>query len=257
MRRHSLSQEVIAVLASLLFLALGLLIVWITKAVLNTTQDAVFISLLLVPVLVYMILSGRLQELSGPGGLAAKFANVADKPVEVAFETIDGSVQPEESEILEKANLSELEKTLPRIDESRPLVLTMRLGLNGYYQRYALLQYVKALSQYRNFRFVVILDKDGRFVAYLPIWTIRQILEMPVLGDEFIQEINAGRDKNLARYPGVAIKTISTKATNVEALREMTTQSLEALVVIDEDRKLRGVVEREQVLSKLMLAIAK
>jgi predicted transcriptional regulator len=35
----------------------------------------------------------------------------------------------------------------------------------------------------------------------------------------------------------------------------MLAQNIEALVVIDEHKKLRGVVEREQVLSRMMLSL--
>jgi CBS domain-containing protein len=37
----------------------------------------------------------------------------------------------------------------------------------------------------------------------------------------------------------------------------MLEQNIEALVVIDEQRKLRGVVEREQVLSRMMLSLVR
>jgi predicted transcriptional regulator len=57
------------------------------------------------------------------------------------------------------------------------------------------------------------------------------------------------------RYPGIVSRTITTKTTNIDALKEMTAQDLDALVVTD-DQMVKGVVEREQILSRLILAIA-
>lgn len=254
MSRKSLTQEAIAVLVSILFLALGFLAIWITNAVMDIEGDAVFVSLLLIPILVYVIFSGRLKEIRAPGGLEAKFVDVAEKLVEPTAEPIEAST--EEMQIVEKEGLRELQRSLAHIDESKPITLTLTLGRRGYYDRGALLQYIKTLSQFRNFKFVIILDQENRFVAYLPHWMMKQILEIDSLGYDFVQAINDGRLQDLRHYPGVVTKTVSTKATNIEAIREMTAQNLEALVVIDEDRRLRGVVEREQVLSKLILALA-
>jgi predicted transcriptional regulator len=80
-------------------------------------------------------------------------------------------------------------------------------------------------------------------------------LELLRLGQEFIRAINHGERDQIARYPGVITKAISSKSTNAEALREMEKSNLEALVVVD-DGRFKGVVEREQLLSRMMLALA-
>ena len=43
-------------------------------------------------------------------------------------------------------------------------------------------------------------------------------------------------ETGLTRYPGVVTNTISTKTTNLDALKAMTEKNLDALVVIDEER---------------------
>lgn len=255
MNRQSVPKEAAAVLISILFLALGFLAIWLTSSVLKIEGDAVFVSLLLIPILVYVIFSGRLSEIRAPGGLEAKFVDVAGRSVEPASEPIEAST--EEMQVVAKEGLRELQRSLHNIDESKPITLTLTLGKEGYYDRWVLLEYIKALSQYRNFKFVIILDQENGFKAYLPSWMMRQILEMDSLGDDFVKAVNDGSVPHLRRYPGVVTRTITTEQTNIEAIQEMTDQNLEALVVIDQDRQLRGVVEREQVLSKLMLALAR
>jgi hypothetical protein len=85
-------KEIPAILASILFLALGFVAIWLTKSVLKISGDSVFVSLLFVPILVYLIFSGRLKEIRAPGGLEAKFAEVAQKSAEAPAETIEASV---------------------------------------------------------------------------------------------------------------------------------------------------------------------
>lgn len=44
--------------------------------------------------------------------------------------------------------------------------------------------------------------------------------------------------------------------TRREALREMERQGIDALLVVDDGRRIRGVLSREMVLAQLMLALA-
>ena len=59
----------------------------------------------------------------------------------------------------------------------------------------------------------------------------------------------ADRQK-LLEYPGVVRDDISPNSTNSEALRKMVESNLYSIVVVDENNRLKGVLEREQVLSK-------
>src|SRR5688572_1825531 len=124
----SLSNDLKAIAASTLFLALGLLVIWFTKDRLKITSDsdAIFISLLLIPVVVFLIFSGRLRELKAPGGLEAKFADEARRSVDIAAETIEASV--EDMQIVAKGGMQELKKRAPSLDESKPSVLALTLG---------------------------------------------------------------------------------------------------------------------------------
>jgi len=46
-------------------------------------------------------------------------------------------------------------------------------------------------------------------------------------------------------------------STNLEALQAMSDQNLKAIIVVGEDQKLKGVVQREQILTKLMVGLAR
>jgi predicted transcriptional regulator len=82
-------------------------------------------------------------------------------------------------------------------------------------------------------------------------------LNTPSMGQEFVRVINEGILQKLLSYPGIVQTTITTSTTNAEALRQMAEKNIGALVVTDKNNRLKGVTEREQVLSKLMLALVK
>jgi hypothetical protein len=248
------NREGKAIIAALGFLLLGLVALWVTKSILEIEGDMVYVALLFVPILIYAIYSGKLEELKGPGGLEAKFTKAANESVNPASEEIAPSV--EDMQIVEKAGMNLLEQKRKQLNEAQPIIMIMELGKGDYYRRDAVLAYLELLSQFRNFKFVVFVDSNKEFVAYMPTWAVSGLLRKPELGYEFIDVINSGDKTALFRYPGVIGETIRTQSTNVEALQEMTKQNLEALVVIDENKKLKGVVEREQILSRMMLSLA-
>lgn len=243
-----------AIAISILFSVIGCLVLWFTKSIIGIQGDAVLVSLLLIPVLVYVIITGKLEEFKAPGGLEAKFVKVANESVSAASETVKPSV--EDMQIIRKSSSALLDKKREEINEAQPIVMIMELGKGGY-ERDLALGYLEVLSQFRNFKFVVFVDTSNRFLGYMPSWAAKGLLVKNELGGEFINVINTGRTSDLFRYPGFVTETISTQWTNADALHEMTRQNLEALVVIDENKQLIGVVEREQILSRMMLSLVK
>jgi hypothetical protein len=82
--RHSSAKERWAALLSVIFLAFGLCTFWFARAVLHAQGDAVLICLLLMPVVVYMIFSGRMTEIRA-GGFEASFAELRTELDDVRF----------------------------------------------------------------------------------------------------------------------------------------------------------------------------
>jgi CBS domain-containing protein len=251
---RSLTKEATGILVSILFLALGFLAVWLMQSMHVAAGDAVFVSLLLIPIIVYVIFTGRLGEIKTPGGLEAKFVNMAQQPAaEIASERV--AVVDEEMKVVTKSGPQELERLESLLNESKRIVLTLLLARRHYDREDAEL-YLERFLRYRNFTFVAFLDKKDRLVAYISSWAMFRILKGDQ-GDRFIQLINDGNVLELVDFPGVMTHTVSTNDSNIEALNKLTANNLDAIPVIDEARKLKGVVEREQILGKLMLAMAR
>src|SRR5712691_1982749 len=252
---RSLPLGFTAFMTSVLFLLLGFFALFFAKTVLNVGQDAaVLVSVVLVPVLLYLILSGKLQEFSA-GGLSAKFTDVARKPLDDSNADL---IDAEEVKSTEKGGIGELQKKLQEVSKFRYVVLTLTLGKEGYYNTKALLDYLRAFSQHPNFKFLVILEQTGEVFAYISGWRAIQMLEMQLQSQEnsFVDSMNEGRKTDLLGF-GLVQATLRTTDTNINALKEMLDLKMDALVVTDNQRRLKGVVEREQVLSKLMLAISR
>ena len=75
------------------------------------------------------------------------------------------------------------------------------------------------------------------------------------LSGSFLQAVALGDAREVLRYPGILRNIVPTSATNADALSAMTASNLGAIAVLDEGRRLRGVVEREQLVSKLVLSL--
>ena len=262
-----LKRELGPWIVPLLFVGLGLAILWAITSWINnkntTVGDVVLAMLLVLPILIYALISGRLTELKGPGGVEAKFTGVAIRPVAetashdlVSFDqlltvgTDEGGEQPRgEKQLAERVR---------RFTEVQPIVMVITIGSGGERKTSdieSLKMYVAQLARTRNFALVAFLDTKKDFVAYMPSWTIQnRLLDEDKANDLFrvIQEDDRG---TLIDYPGVVRDKISPTTTNGEALRKMVTSNLNVIVVVDENNRLKGVVEREQVLTRMMLAL--
>ena len=249
--------ELSPLLMSLLFVGLGLVLLWAARYWINDPAtamgDAVFVALLVMPILIYAIISGRLTEFRGPGGLGATFNNVVTTSVSETVEQDLVSVDQQGVQLVEKGDLSGLNNKIRDLNGVTPVVLTLIFG-GGHYTLEALQKYMEALSRSRNFKLVVFLTVDKGFLAYMPSWAAKTVLDTPSMGEEFVRVINDG-DPKLYQYPSVVRKAISTRSTHAEALREMIDRNVEAMVVTDETNHLQGIAEREQILSRMMLAL--
>jgi|SRR5919107_3884537 CBS domain-containing protein len=246
-------------LMSVLFLVLGVLVLWAARYWINDPNsamgDAVFVSLLVLPILIYAIISGSITELKGPGGVGATFNALATTSVNQSVDHDLVSVE-EDSQILTKGGIDSLNQQLGDLDENSPILMTITFR-GGHYALEALNKYVQALSNSRNFKFVVFLDQDERFLAYIPSWAFKNLLNTPGMGEELVRVINEGDLRTLLSYPGMVQTTITTSSTNAEALRQMADKNIDALIVTNKNNRLVGVAERDLVLTKLMLALIK
>lgn len=255
---------------SLLLLALGILVIWVVRYWVNEGRDpptepvgdTVLVFLLVMPILIYAIISGILKEFRGPGGWGASFNSIATTSVDdsvsgtlahsqVSVDNDTVQILPPGGTETHQVKASELDE----LDETRPIVITVTFGKGGSYTVAGLHDYVEKYYRYRSFELVVFLTSGKQFVAFMPAWAAKQILNDPKRKSAFVEAINEGDPDKLYSCPGVVSRAISTKSTNAEALREMIERNSRFLVITDEKNRLKGIAEREQVIGKMVLAL--
>jgi len=214
-------------------------------------QDgAVLTSLVVVPALLYVVLRGNLAELKGPGGWAASFTRVATTTVSIAGEKLDVA---DDVQIIAKESLSGLTSRVNALEPDQPVLMTMTLG--QAYTTGDVRGYLETLSQLPRFRIVAVLDTTGRFVGCTSPSELAGLMRNEPLGHGFLEAVRRGDAREVFRYPGMLRKVVPAGATNAEALSAMTANNLGAIAVVDQDRRLQGLVEREQLVSKLVLSL--
>ena len=256
MDKATQNKDLRASIVALGFLVLAIMVVAGLKSQFDIKDGAIIVTLLIAPLLVYGVASGRLTEFTGPGGWGAKFREAAEERVDPSLTPID--LSPSAMEAIPKGSLDSLRETIGQIKDDRPIVMTMTLGRTEY-QAYAVSEALKSLSQFRNFKFVVFVDATNQVVAYIPYWALSTDLDHAAArgSGSLIDVVKKGDAQEVVKYPGVIAETVSLKTSNAEALDKMEKDNLEALVVVKENNTLAGVIERDRILSRMLLALAK
>lgn len=68
--------------------------------------------------------------------------------------------------------------------------------------------------------------------------------------------LRSSDDQQIRSLPGVISRFLQAGSTNLHALTEMNRLRLDSLVVVGRDNKLEGVVEKNEILTQLLLGIA-
>lgn len=234
--------------------ALGFVV--LTWKVLAIQDGPTIVALLVLPLLVYGIASGRFAEFTAPGGWGGKFREAASAKVNPTQIPLD--LSNEQMEAIPKESRGALLKRVGGIRDGRPIVLTLRVASGGPYQSHAIAYALQTLGEFRGFKFVVFLRPNDELVGYLPSWALRTAVERNLPeANELVEAVNSGNEITVQSYPGMITETVTSDSTNADALKLMESRNLEALVVVDaQSNKVLGVVERDRLLGKMLVALA-
>lgn len=246
-------RDVAALIVVSIFVEYAFVAIWLAKNKFGIIDSVIVVALLVVPLLLYGIVSGRLTEFSGPGGWGAKFREAARQPVDTSLEPID----LEQVNTVEKENYNLFHEQIRRkdIQEGKPVILTMIMGKNKYNTQ-SWSDYLRDLSNYPNFKLTIIRDDNNGLVAYIPVPRLKRASELQT--DDFkalIDAINRGDKASLLTIPGVFTRTMPPRTTNANALRTMEKYGLEAIPVVDKDNRVLAIADRERILSHMILAL--
>lgn len=234
------------------FAVLSLLIIWIAKRQLDIVESPILIALVAVPMLIYAVVSGRVAELKGPGGWGATFRAVAREAVEVRTLTGLEGVDIEVTENVPKGDPATTIQKIKEAEKARPVVLTLMAG--GDYESWAVQTVIDQTIGNPDFVFVVILDDGEGVDSYIAVQRLRTRLQQdPAASASFVAAV---KSRQINTYPGMVTETISEGASNVDALEKMKSLHLDAIIATSKGNKLRGVVERRNIIDRMMLALA-
>ncbi len=249
-----LNKENVKTLLILLVL-LGLGVVMVLAMNMMASMETTAIIIVLLPLLGFLFLGGAIAEF-GFGGMSAKFARAANEDIPTISDFKDMMPDAKGFEEVGQDGSVALEKMLHdyKLSETKPIVLSLKLG-SGDYDREKLVDFIEHLSLHRSFKLVVFLNTHKQFIACMPYRALRQLLIDEKEGEELIDAINGNNPSKLLESQMFVKEALNKRSTNVEALRQMTELNIDTLVVIDSDRCLKGVVERDEIVNRMMLAL--
>jgi hypothetical protein len=235
--------ELYCVVVSLVFLAAGICAVWFVQGVLDLEGDAMLVALLVAPVVLYLTLSGRVREFAA-GSLSVKLNAVSREPIKETYVPADLVLESD-------PEYPDTEKT----DPNRPQVATLTSG-HGEYERVKVLDWLRDMAVKRPVPLLIIRGDHGQVLAFMTYRSAIDLLERD-RGDQFIQLVNGGDPHAFddgGGFSAVRTETLRSNDTNEEALATMEETGLDTLVVVDRTCGFQGIVERDRVLSRMMLA---
>lgn len=231
------------------FLLLGLGVVWFARKIAGINDGAVLSVLVIIPALLYVVLRGDLAELRGPGGWGATF-RVTKATVNFGAQSLDTLGDPQ---LLAKGSISDLDTRIQALDRDQPMLMTVTLG--EHYTVRAMTTYLEKLIHLPRFNLVAFLDRSGGFIGCASPTGLLSLMQDTGLANRFLEAVEDENAAQVFRYPGILKNVIPAETTNSQALEAMSRHGLSALAVVGDDRRVKGVVEREQLMSKLVLSL--
>lgn len=240
---------------ALVFLLLGFGAIVAVRKVGDVTDGVVLASALILPAILYLLISGRVSDLKGPGGLEISIAEVANRSISVDDE--GGSIALAYDQVRQVQGDTRAESFLARVknvNPADPVLFTLKLGsdaINGA----AAADYTKALTQFPRFRFVAIVDSVDKLVCYMDEAAFRHLIESNAIDAQTLLNNIANQNVgDIRTYPGMIHSTVDPDTSIADALRQMDRIRASAMLVC-EDGYVKGMVERDHLANTLLLKV--
>jgi hypothetical protein len=251
------SAQLIPVVKVIGVLGLGVLLTWLVVKYMGIRGGAVAVTCLLLPALIALAFSGQLSEISA-GGITAKFRKAGKQPVRGLMVKADAFAS------VGKGAPGQLRQWINEHADDRelPVILTVRLG--EPYVGPIFRDYVDQLREsFTRFTFVVVLDQSGAHVCHISsqlvmAWAARrgdQFKENGQRIEQFLSHVSEADTGALLRTPGVRSETVTKSTKLTDALKIMNGAETDVLLVLDEQKHPRGILQLITALSEILLAM--
>ena len=144
-----------------------------------------------------------------------------------------------------------------KADPNRPQVATLTSG-DQRLDRVDLLIWLRNMAATHPVPLLVVRSDRHQVLAFMSYRSAIDLLETD-RGDQFLKLVRSGdldAFDDGGGFSAVRTETLRGDATNGEALAKMEETGLDTLVVVDRKSSFQGILERNRVLSRMMLALA-
>jgi len=205
--------------------------------------EPIHVFVALVPFIVLLMVSGRLKEIAGPGGISLSMHDAVQKPILPQAGGMKLEIDPEIT--MEKGAIPAIQE---RIAENPPTTLSLQVHRQGYYSEFAIRHYIEELERYPDFRNVLFIDADGKFRGLIRAEDFRNVLSE----HDVVPLLENGR---ILEHPAVIAASVPIGVTNQQALSEMDRLDKNALAVVNHRGEFVGVVTQEEIVRKVLTKV--
>jgi hypothetical protein len=200
--------------------------------------DPTLVFIALLPFLVWLVVSGRIKELKGPGGLDVILQDAGNDRIP----TEAGPLPVEPSVTVDKGPVADLE-TIGRVS---PTSLCFQLGKNDYSNQ-IISKYLDTLESNPKFNTIIFTDKTNKLKGMMKARDFRALHKAP--GRNTARRIATAE---ILQAPGVITNSIREDSTNKEALEQMDRTGTDVLPVVDAQGKYAGYVRKDKILGSII-----
>lgn len=254
-------------MTSSIILAACVFVVGVALAIVNKQKNigdtTTFLAILLIPLLVLGVASGKIQEFTGPGGVGAKFQEVARARVDLT------SVQRVAYEVptqVAKGPMEGFATRLANVVPGTPITFTFTLAgqtsstltsqtSSQPYDLDVAKNQTKMLLSANAQAVVVIARQDGTFLAMADPHRFYSLLSDPSKGPFLIECLNKGQQP--PNYDELVFDSLKDENTsNAQALRKMLSYNLQIMAVTNKQNVVDNIAKRDQIVAQLVDQLA-
>jgi hypothetical protein len=209
----------------------------------NVQLEPVHVFIALIPFIILLVVSGKLKEIKGPGGLALSLRDEVKKPVSPEQREMKLELDP--AIVMHKGSEGELER---QITKDPPTTLSFRINRKGYYGEWAIDKYIHELEKLPCFRNVLFANEEGRFKGLMKLNDFKSFLHE----HKIVEELESGKILEDSR---VIKDSVQIGSTNQLTLSEMERVGKNILAVVDQHDKFLGTITQEEIVRKVLTKV--
>jgi hypothetical protein len=206
--------------------------------------ESTHVFIALAPLAIWLIVSGKLDEIRGPGGIGLLIRDEVQKPIPA--ELVDKPLDVVPDYVREKEDTERLSRQVNQdlAAGKPPAALSFRVGKKGYYGEGAIESSISTMERSPKFQFIIFNDEKGKFKGFMKVDDFERLM-----GSDIVDMIESSQ---ILENPKVIKDYIKKTSTNRKALDEMEKANTNMLGIVDEDYKLIQIITRDEILRKIL-----